>query len=210
MIDERTVNAIAAELSIAYMAAHRTVPESSLQVIAASIADAVPAITAENAHAVFKRAMQVEAIPTVPTLTDAVKNYMAESYPQTDSPAIEYKDSRAAWLPKTEIERAKNQRTALRNLCAALGDKEYQEFCKSHLSKKVGDHYEFVDKARATAFAVPKKALMRELYKRYWRNLPIAQGFPEGAMLNDGLIPPTVPEFREMLRLEAERAAAEF
>ena len=210
MANERTVKAIAAELTKAYLMAHRTAPQSTIEVVAASIAETIPAITAENAHAVFVRAMQVEAIPTVPTLTDAAKNHMAESYPQTGATALEYKDPRAAWLPKTEIERAKNQRTALRNLCAALGDKEYQEFCRSHLSKKVGDHYEFVDKARATAFAVPKKALMRELYKRYWRNLPIAQGFPEGAMLHDGLIPPTVPEFREMLRMEAERAAAEF
>lgn len=210
MANERTIKAIAAELTKAYLMAHRTAPQSTIEVVAASIAETIPAITAENAHAIFVRAMQVEAIPTVPTLTDAAKNHMAESYPQTGAPALEYKDPRAAWLPKTEIERSKNQRTALRNLCAALGDKEYQEFCKSHLSKKVGDHYEFVDKARATAFAVPKKALMRELYKRYWRNLPIAQGFPEGAMLHDGLIPPTVPEFREMLRMEAERAAAEF
>ena len=210
MANERTVKAIAAELTKAYLMAHRTAPQSTIEVVAASIAETIPAITAENAHAVFVRAMQVEAIPTVPTLTDAAKNHMAESYPQTGATALEYKDQHAAWLPKTEIERAKNQRTALRNLCAALGDKEYQEFCRSHLSKKVGDHYEFVDKARATAFAVPKKALMRELYKRYWRNLPIAQGFPEGAMLHDGLIPPTVPEFREMLRMEAERAAAEF
>jgi hypothetical protein len=210
MIDERTVNAISAELSIAYMAAHRTVPESSLQVIAASIADAVPAITADNAHEVFKRAMQVEAIPTVPTLTDAAKNYMAESYPQTGAPALEYKDPRAAWLPKTWVEQLKNMMKAISNLCAAISDAEYMEFCKAHITHKVGDHWEYVNLARAKEFDRPKKAMLQELYCKYWRNLPMAHGFPANAQLNHGLTPPTVPEFREMLRLEAERAAAEF
>ena len=210
MIDERTVKAIAAELSIAYMAAHRTVPESSLQVIAASIADAVPAITAENAHDVFRRAMQVEAIPTVPTLTDAAKNHMAESYQQTGSPAIEYRDPRAAWLPKTWVEQLKNMMKAISNLCAAISDAEYMEFCKAHVTHKVGDHWEYVNLARAKEFDRPKKPMLQELYCKYWRNLPMAQGFPANAMLNHGLTPPTVPEFREMLRMEAERAAAEF
>lgn len=210
MIDERTVNAIAAELSIAYMAAHRTVPESSLQVIAASIADAVPAITAENAHSVFRRAMQVEAIPTVPTLTDAAKNHMAESYTQTGAPALEYKDPRAAWLPKTWVEQLKNMMKAISNLCAAISDAEYMEFCKAHVTHKVGDHWEYVNLARAKEFDRPKKAMLQELYRKYWRNLPMAQGFPANAMLNHGLTPPTVPEFREMLKMEAERAAAEF
>lgn len=210
MIDERTVNAIAAELSIAYMAAHRTVPESSLQVIAASIADAVPAITAENAHEVFRRAMQVEAIPTVPTLTDAAKNHMAESYPQTGATALEYKDPRGAWLPKTWVERCTNMMKAISNLCAAISDEEYMECCKAYLKKKVGDHWEFVNNDRRRNFEAPKKAMLQKLYCKYWRNLPIAQGFPANAMLNHGLTPPTVPEFREMLKMEAERAAAEF
>ena len=210
MIDERTVNAIAAELSIAYMAAHRTVPESSLQVIAASIADAVPAITADNAHSVFRRAMQVEAIPTVPTLTDAAKNHMAESYTQTGAPALEFKDPRAAWLPKTWVERCTNMMTAIRNLSSAISDAEYSEYCKAHVRHKVGDRYEYVNVQKALEFDRPKKAMLQELYCKYWRNLPMAQGFPANAMLNHGLTPPTVPEFREMLRMEAERAAAEF
>ena len=210
MIDERTVKAIAAELSIAYMAAHRTVPESSLQVIAASIADAVPAITADNAHDVFRRAMQVEAIPTVPTLTDAAKNHMAESYPQTGAPALEYKDPRAAWLPKTWTEQLKNMMKAISNLCAAISDAEYMEFCKAHVTHKVGDHWEYVNLARAKEFDRPKKAMLQELYCKYWRNTQMAKGFPAIAMLNHGLTPPTVPEFREMLRMEAERASAEF
>ena len=45
-MNEDTVKAIAAELTKAYLMAHRTVPTSSLEAVAASIADAVPAITA--------------------------------------------------------------------------------------------------------------------------------------------------------------------
>ena len=72
--------AIQKELVNAYAMAHRTVPNASLGIVAASIADAVPAITAENAHDIFRRALQVEAIPTVPTLVTAAKNHIAESY----------------------------------------------------------------------------------------------------------------------------------
>ena len=79
-MNEEAVKAIAAELTKAYLMAHRPVPETSLGIVAASIADAVPAITARNAHDVFRRAMQSEAIPTVPTLVTAAKNHMAESY----------------------------------------------------------------------------------------------------------------------------------
>ena len=208
MIDERTVKAIAAELSIAYMAAHRTVPESSLQVIAASIADAVPAITAENAHSVFRRAMQVEAIPTVPTLTDAAKNHMAENYTQTGAPALEYKDTRAAWLPADYKRRCLNMMTSIRNLSAAISDREYSEYCKVPLTRKErrGDKEVpvYVNESAALAFDRPKKAMLEDLYRKYWRMLPVAKGYPADAPLNHGLIPPTVPQFRVMLEHEAK------
>lgn len=207
MIDERTVKAIAAELSIAYLAAHRTVPESSLQVIAASIADSVPAITAENAHAVFKRAMQVEAIPTVPTLTDAAKNHMAESYPQTDAPALEFKDPRAAWLPKSQMKRNINMTTAIKNLSAAISDREYMEYCKVHVTKteRRGDKEVtvYANLEAALAFDRPKKAMLEDLYMKYWRKCSCAAGYPANAPLNHGLTPPTVPEFKAMLHYES-------
>ena len=119
-------------------------------------------------------------------------------------------DNRTAWLPADYKMRCLNMMTAIRNLSAAISDREYSEYCKAHVRHKVGDHYEYVNVQKALAFDRPKKAMLEDLYKKYWRNTRMAHGFPADAQLNHGLTPPTVPEFREMLRMEAERASAEF
>ena len=192
-MNEDTVKAIAAELTKAYLMAHRTVPTSSLEAVAASIADAVPAITAQNAHDVFRRAMQSEAIPTVPTLVTAAKNHMAESYSETSgTPSIEYRDPREAWLPKSDIVKRINLNEAIKNYCIACGGNSYANLCSARVRGK--EAYE--------AFTRGIKDTLRNLYTKYWRKCPIANGYPFNAKLNLGLIPPSVEDFRSMFEAE--------
>lgn len=190
---EDTVKAIAAELTKAYLMAHRSVPESSIDIVAASIADAVPAITAQNSHDVFRRAMQVEAIPTVPTLVTAAKNHIAESYRETSgTPSIEYRDPCEAWLPKSEVIKRINLNTAIANYCIACGGNSYANLCSARVRGK--EAYE--------AFTRGIKDTLRNLYTKYWRKCPIANGYPYNAKLNLGLIPPSVEDFRRMIEAE--------
>lgn len=192
-MNEDTVKAIAAELTKAYLMAHRTVPTSSLEAVAASIADAVPAITAQNAHDVFRRAMQSEAIPTVPTLVTAAKNHMAETYSETSgTPSIEYRDPREAWLPKNPVMRAINVNESVKNYCIACGGNSYANLCSARVRGK--EAYE--------AFTRGIKDTLRNLYTKYWRKCPIANGYPFDAKLNLGLIPPSVDDFRNMFSME--------
>ena len=192
-MNEETIKAIAAELTKAYLMAHRTVPTSSLEAVAASIADAVPAITAQNAHDVFRRAMQVEAIPTVPTLVTAVKNHMAENYSEASgTPSIEYRDPREAWLPKSDVIKRINLNDAIKNYCIACGGNSYANLCSARVRGK--EAYE--------AFTRGIKDTLRSLYTKYWRKCPIANGYPFDAKLNLGLIPPSVDDFRNMFSME--------
>lgn len=192
-MNEETVKAIAAELTKAYLMAHRTVPTSSLEAVAASIADAVPAITAQNAHDVFRRAMQSEAIPTVPTLVTAAKNHMAETYSETSgTPSIEYRDPREAWLPKNPVMRAINVNEAVKNYCIACGGNAYANLCSVRVRGK--EAYE--------AFTRGIKDTLRNLYTKYWRKCPIANGYPFNAELSLSLIPASVEDFRRMFEAE--------
>lgn len=190
---EETVKAISAELTKAYLMAHRSVPESSIEIVAASIADAVPAITAQNAHDVFRRAMQSEAIPTVPTLVTAAKNHMAETYSEASgTPSIEYRDPCEAWLPKSIVLKQINLNTAIANYCIACGGNSYANLCSARVRGK--EAYE--------AFTRGIKDTLRNLYTKYWRKCPIANGYPYSAKLNLGLIPPSVEDFRRMFEAE--------
>ena len=192
-MNEETVKAIAAELTKAYLMAHRTVPTSSLEAVAASISDAVPAITAQNAHDVFRRAMQSEAIPTVPTLVTAAKNHMAETYSETSgTPSIEYRDPCEAWLPKSDIVKRINLNEAIKNYCIACGGNSYANLCSARVRGK--EAYE--------AFTRGIKDTLRNLYTKYWRKCPISNGYPYNAKLNLGLIPPSVEDFRRMFEAE--------
>lgn len=186
--------AIHKELMAAYAMAHRTVPTSSLESVAASIADAVPAITAQNAHDVFRRAMQSEAIPTVPTLVTAAKNHIAESYGEVsgENPAIEYRDPREAWLPKTPVIRAINVNEAVKNYCIACGGNAYWRLCDAKARGK--EAY--------GAFMAQAIAVVARLYSKYWRSCPIANGYPANAEVTLELIPATVDDFRNMFAME--------
>lgn len=193
MESEETVKAIAVELGKAYLMAGRHAPENTISVVASAIADAVPAITAQNAHDVFRRAMQVEAIPTVPTLVTAAKNHIAETYSETsNTPSIEYRDPCEAWLPKSDIVKRINLNEAIKNYCIACGGNSYANLCSARVRGK--EAYE--------AFTRGIKDTLRTLYTKYWRKCPIANGYPFDAKLNLGLIPPSVEDFRRMFEAE--------
>lgn len=193
MVSDETVKAIAVELGKAYLMAGRHAPENTISVVASAIADAVPAITADNAHAVFRRALQVEAIPTVPTLVTAAKNHMAETYSEASgTPSIEYRDPREAWLPKNPVMRAINRTEAVKNYCIACGGNAYWRLCDA--------------KARGMetygAFMAQVMAVVARLYSKYWRSCPIANGYPANADVTLELIPATVDDFRNMFAME--------
>jgi len=193
MVSEETVKAIAVELGKAYLMAGRHAPENTISVVASAIADAVPAITAQNAHDVFRRALQTEAIPTVPTLVTAAKNHIAESYRETsNTPSIEYRDPCEAWLPKNDVIKRINLNTAIANYCIACGGISYANLCSARARGK--EAYE--------AFTRGIKDTLRSLYTKYWRKCPIANGYPFNAKLNLGLIPPSVEDFRNMFSME--------
>ncbi|MBO7550676.1 MAG: hypothetical protein J6T62_04350 [Fibrobacter sp.] len=189
-----TTEAIKKELTLCYMMAHKTVPTSAIEGISSAIADAVPAITADNAHAIFRRALQVEAIPTVPTLVSAAKNHMAESYGERGNGVaeIEYRDPRAAWLPKNPVMRAVNRAEAVKNYCIACGGNAYWNLCAAKARGK--EAYE--------AFVAPIRAAVTGLYAKYWRRCAIANGYPSSAGLSLSLIPATVEDFRKMFAKE--------
>ncbi|MBO7413999.1 MAG: hypothetical protein J6U20_10135 [Fibrobacter sp.] len=208
-MDEKILAEISEQLTVAYMSAGKKITGENVAVVAKSITDSIGFASVEEVRESFRRAKMVQDIPTQRTLAEALANHRAETYSQTSSlPLIENRDPRSAWLPKDQMARNVNMRVAIRNLCAAISEREYSEFCKCHLTRKKrrGDKDVVVlaNPKAAHAFDRPKKAMLEDLYKKYWRMLPIARGYPKDAPLNHGLIPPTVPQFRVMLEHEAK------
>ena len=81
------VNAIHQELTLSYTQAARVVP-STIDVVAASLADALDFSDVQEVHDTFKRARNMEDIPTQRVLKEALRNHRAENIPQ--APAISY------------------------------------------------------------------------------------------------------------------------
>lgn len=209
MNNEEIANAVVNELTLAYMQAGSKIGSANALDVAKSICESLDFKDADEVKAAFRRAKMMQDIPTQRTLAEALANHRAETYSQTSSlPLIENADPRSAWLPKDQMKRNINMMNAIRNLSAAISEREYIEYCKVHLTKKVrrGDRDVpvYVNLEAALAFDRPKKAMLEDLYKKYWRMLPIARGYPKDAPLNHGLTPPTVPQFRIMLENEAK------
>lgn len=208
-MDEKILAEISEQITVAYMQAGKKITGENVAVVAKSIMDSIGFASVEEVRESFRRAKMMQDIPTQRTLAEALANHRAETYTQTSSlPLIENRDPRAAWLPKDQMARNVNMRVAIKNLCAAISDREYYDFCKCHATRKErrGDRDVVVlaNPEAAHAFDRPKKELLEDLYKKYWRLLPVAKGYPADAPLNHGLIPPTVPQFRVMLEHEAK------
>lgn len=206
-MDEKILAEISEQLTVAYMQAGKKLTGENVAVVAKSIMDAIGFASVEDVRESFRRAKMMQDIPTQRTLADALANHRAETYSQAPSlPLIENRDPRAAWLPKSQMMRNINMMTAIKNLSAAISDREYMEYCKVHVTKteRRGDKVVavYANLEAALAFDRPKKAMLEYLYEKYWRLLPIAQGYPKDAPLNHGLIPPSVPNFKVMLARE--------
>ena len=207
MSNEEIANAVVNELTLAYMQAGSKISTANAIDVAKSLCESLDFKDAVEVKAAFRRAKMVQDIPTQRTLAEALANHRAETFSQTSSlPLIENRDPRAAWLPTDMMLRKSNMMTAIRNLSAAISDAEYFEYCKVHLTRKEkrGDKEVsvYVNEAAALAFDRPKKDMLEYLYEKYWRLLPVAQGYPKDAPLNHGLTPPSVPNFKVMLARE--------
>ena len=207
-MEEKILAAITEQLTVAYMQAGKKLTGENVAVVAKSLMDAVGFRSVDEVKDSFRRAKMVQDIPTQRTLAEALANHRAETYTQTSSlPLIENADPRAAWLPKSQMKRNINMMTAIKNLSAAISDREYMEYCKVHVTKteRRGDKdvAVYANLEAALAFDRPKKAMLEDLYMKYWRKCSCAAGYPANAPLNHGLTPPTVPEFRAMLHYES-------
>lgn len=207
MSNEEIANAVVNELTLAYMQAGSKISTANAIDVAKSLCESIDFKDAVEVKAAFRRAKMVQDIPTQRTLAEALANHRAETYSQAPSlPLIENRDPRAAWLPKSQMMRNINMMTAIRNLSAAISDREYMEYCKMHVNKterrgeKVVAVYANLD--AALAFDRPKKKMLEYLYKKYWRMLPMAKGYHKDAPINHGLTPPSVPNFKVMLARE--------
>lgn len=193
--NETTIARIRDELAICYEHIGRKAPES-LPIIAASLQEAISFNSPEHVHEIFKRAKDIESIPTQKTLKECCRNYSEEvlkySGEVNGTAAIEYRDPREAWLPKNPVMRAINVNEAVKNYCIACGGNSYANLCSARVRGK--EAYE--------AFTRGIKDTLRNLYTKYWRKCPIANGYPFNAKLNLGLIPPSVEDFRNMFAME--------
>ena len=192
--NETTIAMIRDELAICYEHIGRKAPES-LPIIAASLQEAIKFSSPEHVHEIFKRAKDIESIPTQKTLKVCYRNYSEEVLKYRGSgnaQAIEFRDPCEAWLPKSDVIKRINLNTAIANYCIACGGNSYSNLCSARVRGK--DAYE--------AFTRGIKYTLRSLYTKYWRKCPIANGYPYNAKLNLGLIPPSVEDFRRMFQAE--------
>ena len=186
--------AIQNELAICYEHIGRKAPES-LPIIAASLQEAIKFSSPEHVHNVFMRAKDIESIPTQKTLKECCRNYSEEVLKYRgagNAQAIEYRDPCEAWLPKSDIIKRINLNVAIANYCIACGGNSYANLCSARVRGK--EAYE--------AFMRGIKDILRNLYTKYWRKCPIANGYPYNAKLNLGLIPPSVEDLRNMFAME--------
>lgn len=116
------------------------------------------------------------------------------------------RDPRAAWLPDSDMKKRINLHEAIKNYCNAVGGDLYFQYCCTHIrtERMAGDNriIEWKNPDAAFAFDRPIKDYLRYLYRKYWRLLPIANGYPKEAPLNLGLFPPSVDNFKVMLARE--------
>ena len=206
-MDEKILAEISEQLTVAYMQAGKKLTGENVAVVAKSIMDAIGFASVEDVRESFRRAKMMQDIPTQRTLAEALANHRAETFSQTSSlPLIENRDPRAAWLPESMTMKIINMNEAIKNYCAAVGDKMYFDYCRIHArtEENVGERriIKWQNPDAVAKFDGPIKRYLHYLYGKYWRLLPIAQGYPKDAPLNHGLIPPSVPNFKVMLARE--------
>ena len=116
------------------------------------------------------------------------------------------RDPRSAWLPESMTMKIINMNEAIKNYCAAVGDKMYFDYCRVHVrtEESAGERriIKWQNPDAVAKFDGPIKRYLHYLYGKYWRLLPMALGYPKEAPLELGLTPPRVPNFKVMLARE--------
>jgi len=202
---EALIQRIVAELTVCFVQAGRNVDER-IDVLAASLEDALKFNSVEEVMEAFKRAKMIDVIPNQKSLYEALKNYREEVVkykPKLDrSTALEYRDPRAAWLPKDDVGKKVNRAEAVKNYCIAAGRyDEYVQKCGSHKDVNGKSVWNRPEEARAFYVDVINECIV-PLYKKYLRQTHAYLTYPANAPLNIGLIHPTVEEFRMMIEKE--------
>lgn len=208
-MEQEVINKIVEEMSLCYESIGRKTP-GLITIIAASLQDAIHFSSIEQVHEIFKRAKDIESIPTQKTLNECLKNYGEEwlkyEGEKTKQKSIEYSDPRSAWLPKDDIKKRINLIEAIKNYCDAIGGDMPYQYMITHrtITEKRGDKkvVKWENPEKVAAFDQPIKEYLRYLYTKCWRSIPIANGYPAEAKLNLGLISPSINEFKTMLKAE--------
>lgn len=208
-MNDEIVKSIYDEMALSYECAGRKSPDSLL-IVAGSIQDAVKFANVKQVHEIFKRARDVETIPTQRVLKECLKNYGEEflKYSQdSDEPkSIEYTDRRSAWLPSDSLRRAVNTQTAIKHYCDAIGGEMPLRYMRTHATRTEQRNgrkcavWENTD--AVTAFDEPIKEYVLFLYNKYLRQIPFFHGFPVDGEIEIGIIPPTIDEFKTILKAE--------
>lgn len=206
---EDLVKAICDELTLCYESAGRKSPES-LMVVAASHAEAIDFKDRRHVHEAFKRARDIEPIPTQKTLKECARNYSEEvlKYEGVDSryAKLEYFDPRSPWLPEEPTKRRVNRQEAIKRYCIAHSDEMYRDYCKIHATVERHAGAEEI-----VSWAMPGKVKdfddavaghLTAMYDKYLRYTPVYKNFPRESSLSLEMIPPSVRELRIMFQQE--------
>ena len=209
-LNAKNLNSIKNELTLCYEGIGRKAPES-LSFVAASILDAVPFRNTHHIREVFRRAKDIEPIPSQKVLKECWKNYGEEFLKYENdgngAKAIGYTDRRGPWLPKEPVRQKINEQLASQRYCISLGQKSNDAYNLSHetRSEARGESKTVVYVNPSKAYAFDKEIseyIIDTLYPRYWRSLPQNAGYPSNCELSIALSPPTVDQFRDMLKSE--------
>ena len=96
------------------------------------------------------------------------------------------------WLPDEPVKKAINCNEAVKNYSIACGGNAYFDLCTARSNGP--DYYR--------TYTLPIKKAIYRLYFKYWRKLPIANGYPASGPISLALIPATVDDFRKMFGYE--------
>lgn len=96
------------------------------------------------------------------------------------------------WLPDEPVKKAINCNEAVKNYTVACGCNAYFNLCDARSN---GPEY-------YRTYTLPIKKAIYRLYRKYWRMLPIANGYPRDGEISLALIPATVDNFRKMFGYE--------
>lgn len=209
------VQQIYKELCVSYAAAGKFAPDA-LPAVAEMFADAIPFSDVDEVSYVFKKARDIESIPTQATLKQCWRNYSEEFLKYRHKPEgalkIGMENPLEQWIPKETLKRRINRNLAVVNYCVAKdslfkdGISLYKRFCELHRHREEGDkdnkRWVLERPDEALAFDTKMFDEMRPLYVNQMRKLPRFAGFPEDARFSFSMNPPLVGEFVQMIKLE--------